>query len=372
MLQVLRGVLVVSLFRFPTAHNITAAIASYHRWKHSTKKQETFYQKALQMALQDPRETAFPGNSVPSVVDGYNMAALLTGPTSAPTSASLVHVKAEQLSAKLADSAMANQKTQTMKTDTADSESENHPGLRSHDSAFSSTAAHAKSLLQNEHLGAPALQTERIANSVINVSSNSSFVEVPLGMTSRIDGRDKMQGASPPDTPPKKTVAINDAKPYNVGTTSPSQLPTVSVLHFVAAPGRACAHCRTVKTPLWRNGPHGPKTLCNACGVRFKLGKLQLGPNGQTLIPTGTKTSGGGGGGHKRPIAGSPCTPPKKLKAFSERSHRLPKPYRQTIKTHREHASRPPLAHVPIHKRVPIHLTNHDGALLLLQLAGVY
>ena len=38
--------------------------------------------------------------------------------------------------------------------------------------------------------------------------------------------------------------------------------------------GKVCANCRTSKTPLWRNGPLGPKTLCNACGVRFKLGKL--------------------------------------------------------------------------------------------------
>jgi hypothetical protein len=38
---------------------------------------------------------------------------------------------------------------------------------------------------------------------------------------------------------------------------------------------RTCSHCRTPKTPLWRNGPEGPKSLCNACGVRFKLGKLQ-------------------------------------------------------------------------------------------------
>ncbi len=22
-------------------------------------------------------------------------------------------------------------------------------------------------------------------------------------------------------------------------------------------------------TPVWRAGPHGPKTLCNACGVRY-------------------------------------------------------------------------------------------------------
>jgi hypothetical protein len=39
-------------------------------------------------------------------------------------------------------------------------------------------------------------------------------------------------------------------------------------------PGKVCANCRTQKTPLWRNGPLGPKTLCNACGVRYKLGKL--------------------------------------------------------------------------------------------------
>ena len=28
------------------------------------------------------------------------------------------------------------------------------------------------------------------------------------------------------------------------------------------------------QTPVWRAGPHGPKTLCNACGVRYmKYGK---------------------------------------------------------------------------------------------------
>ncbi|CAM0955193.1 unnamed protein product [Alopecurus aequalis] len=29
-----------------------------------------------------------------------------------------------------------------------------------------------------------------------------------------------------------------------------------------------CHHCGTVKSPLWRAGPDGPKTLCNACGLR--------------------------------------------------------------------------------------------------------
>ncbi|CAL4947476.1 unnamed protein product [Urochloa decumbens] len=41
-----------------------------------------------------------------------------------------------------------------------------------------------------------------------------------------------------------------------------------------SAEGRRCLHCETDKTPQWRTGPMGPKTLCNACGVRYKSGRL--------------------------------------------------------------------------------------------------
>lgn len=37
---------------------------------------------------------------------------------------------------------------------------------------------------------------------------------------------------------------------------------------------RGCLHCGTVKTPQWRMGPEGKKTLCNACGVRHMKGIL--------------------------------------------------------------------------------------------------
>ncbi|XP_020587604.1 GATA transcription factor 5-like [Phalaenopsis equestris] len=37
---------------------------------------------------------------------------------------------------------------------------------------------------------------------------------------------------------------------------------------------RRCSHCLSHRTPQWRAGPLGPKTLCNACGVRFKSGRL--------------------------------------------------------------------------------------------------
>ncbi|XP_058077214.1 GATA transcription factor 15 [Magnolia sinica] len=33
---------------------------------------------------------------------------------------------------------------------------------------------------------------------------------------------------------------------------------------------KSCADCRTTKTPLWRGGPAGPKSLCNACGIKYR------------------------------------------------------------------------------------------------------
>ncbi|MED6155842.1 hypothetical protein PIB30_009050 [Stylosanthes scabra] len=39
-------------------------------------------------------------------------------------------------------------------------------------------------------------------------------------------------------------------------------------------PTRKCMHCEVTKTPQWREGPMGPKTLCNACGVRYRSGRL--------------------------------------------------------------------------------------------------
>ncbi|CAL5211256.1 unnamed protein product [Lathyrus oleraceus] len=37
---------------------------------------------------------------------------------------------------------------------------------------------------------------------------------------------------------------------------------------------RKCTHCEVTETPQWREGPKGPKTLCNACGVRYRSGRL--------------------------------------------------------------------------------------------------
>ncbi|RLM75677.1 GATA transcription factor 6-like [Panicum miliaceum] len=58
----------------------------------------------------------------------------------------------------------------------------------------------------------------------------------------------------------------------------PKHLPPNSAAGAAApqpAPGdRRCSHCGVQKTPQWRAGPKGAKTLCNACGVRYKSGRL--------------------------------------------------------------------------------------------------
>ncbi|KAJ7973026.1 GATA transcription factor [Quillaja saponaria] len=33
---------------------------------------------------------------------------------------------------------------------------------------------------------------------------------------------------------------------------------------------KSCVDCHTSRTPLWRSGPAGPRSLCNACGLRYR------------------------------------------------------------------------------------------------------
>uniref|UniRef100_A0A0D9XXA1 GATA-type domain-containing protein n=1 Tax=Leersia perrieri TaxID=77586 RepID=A0A0D9XXA1_9ORYZ len=51
---------------------------------------------------------------------------------------------------------------------------------------------------------------------------------------------------------------------------------------------KTCLHCGSSETPQWREGPMGRGTLCNACGVRHRQGRLlpEYRPKGSpTFIP---------------------------------------------------------------------------------------
>ncbi|XP_008796881.2 GATA transcription factor 5 [Phoenix dactylifera] len=71
----------------------------------------------------------------------------------------------------------------------------------------------------------------------------------------------------PPPAPPSKKQK----------TKKRGRKPKMPQAASAAAPGsceRRCSHCGVQKTPQWRAGPLGAKTLCNACGVRYKSGRL--------------------------------------------------------------------------------------------------
>ena len=77
--------------------------------------------------------------------------------------------------------------------------------------------------------------------------------------------------------------------------------------------GKRCAHCNTQTTPLWRNGPDGPKTLCNACGVRDNRRHAKANRVAKPSTPKASKggKSNGKGEGKKRG-ASSPSKGEKK------------------------------------------------------------
>lgn len=54
-----------------------------------------------------------------------------------------------------------------------------------------------------------------------------------------------------------------------------------------------CADCGTLDSPEWRKGPKGPKTLCNACGLRWaKKEKKRTGGDSSAMTPGNTSTGG--------------------------------------------------------------------------------
>ncbi|CAN1194954.1 GATA transcription factor 16 [Linum perenne] len=75
---------------------------------------------------------------------------------------------------------------------------------------------------------------------------------------------------------------------------------------------KTCFDCGTSKTPLWRGGPAGPKSLCNACGIRSRkkrrdvLGLSKSSSNDKKAKKASMSNNNinavGGGGGHNNKL----------------------------------------------------------------------
>ncbi|KAG5549037.1 hypothetical protein RHGRI_014419 [Rhododendron griersonianum] len=57
-----------------------------------------------------------------------------------------------------------------------------------------------------------------------------------------------------------------------------------------------CCDCKTTETPLWRAGPSGPKSLCNACGIRYRKKRSAVVGLNKRVEKEAAKNRCGGGG----------------------------------------------------------------------------
>ncbi|KAL8062426.1 hypothetical protein ABFX02_02G146700 [Erythranthe guttata] len=114
---------------------------------------------------------------------------------------------------------------------------------------------------------------------------DDSFVDFPAGEPSAAASFQLKSAAgfhgrarSKRSRPSSASLAVEIPRPIDVGGVSVKKEEGSFVRNGRGAEdaevARRCTHCASEKTPQWRTGPLGPKTLCNACGVRYKSGRL--------------------------------------------------------------------------------------------------
>lgn len=108
--------------------------------------------------------------------------------------------------------------------------------------------------------GSPSLTSE--SSSISSSSSYGSSSLSPYIWANPVQDNELFSSV---EKPPAKKHKKKQAADSGSGSNG-SQVQTQTL--------RRCSHCQVQKTPQWRTGPLGPKTLCNACGVRYKSGRL--------------------------------------------------------------------------------------------------
>ncbi|KAK4421677.1 GATA transcription factor 1 [Sesamum alatum] len=136
-------------------------------------------------------------------------------------------------------------------------------------------------LILNHHSPVSVLEKSS-SSSNSNTNSNSSAVasccdsfKVPTKYPVRARSkRRRRRRAGFGDLPSQHCLWSNQLRVKNKQEPSFALPPLPTLANGGAGLGRRCLHCQADKTPQWRAGPMGPKTLCNACGVRYKSGRL--------------------------------------------------------------------------------------------------
>ncbi|KAG2424471.1 hypothetical protein HXX76_014523 [Chlamydomonas incerta] len=119
----------------------------------------------------------------------------------------------------------------------------------------------------------------------------------------QLSGKRSQAGGSGPEDVDDSEEA--DAKRSRL---QPEEMPTAPVRRTgKLVSGRTCVECGATQTPQWREGPAGPKTLCNACGVRYV--RAQQRANKRAVSMGMSRPSGGSGGRQSRVSKGARAEP---------------------------------------------------------------
>lgn len=89
------------------------------------------------------------------------------------------------------------------------------------------------------------------------------------------------------------SIPIAASPPSTVVSPPPTKRRATSLLvssRLTARPTE-CQQCHTTTTPEWRRGPLGPRTLCNACGLRYAKRQKKLRRNVQAKCSVGNLCS---------------------------------------------------------------------------------
>ncbi|TYJ29592.1 hypothetical protein E1A91_A06G078300v1 [Gossypium mustelinum] len=99
----------------------------------------------------------------------------------------------------------------------------------------------------------------------------------------------KMMSSHHTDLSKSSSPKIEDQKLQNQPSPSPDNSCNSSYNNDINNnPSRVCTDCNTTKTPLWRSGPRGPKSLCNACGIRQRKARRAMAAAAEATASNGT------------------------------------------------------------------------------------
>mmetsp|Transcript_28331 Transcript_28331/g.67388 ORF Transcript_28331/g.67388 Transcript_28331/m.67388 type:complete len:351 (+) Transcript_28331:572-1624(+) len=107
--------------------------------------------------------------------------------------------------------------------------------------------------------------------SLVASKNNAHSVQFGTNNTSQVAHVSPSDGQELTSRPSKKVKRSTVQRPTEQGTASDAHVRHLPSSQSKKQKGRqACVQCFTISTPQWREGPQGARTLCNACGVRYR------------------------------------------------------------------------------------------------------